>query len=108
MNPRHQVMSEEEFRSFWAYWNHGYACDDCHPYLCSIGKELRVYWKEAVNVLCDYEDGKLKWIKKDQSTKPSRLSAGITKSRIKDPKIALEVWLSAQSNSSISDDGLGS
>lgn len=108
MNPRHQVMSEEEFRSFWAYWNHGHNCDDCHPYLCNTGHQLRVEWKDALDVLCDYEDGKLKWPGKNQSTKPSRAKAGITKSRIKDPKITLGVWLSAQSNSSISDDGLGS
>ena len=108
MNPRHEIMSQEEFRSFWAYWNHGYECEACHPYLCITGKQLRSYWKEALDVLCDYEDGKLKWTGKIQSTKPSRARAGRTKTLIKEPSFSLAVWLSAQSNSSISDDALGS
>lgn len=108
LNPQHNVLSQEEFRSFWAYWNHGYECGDCRPYLCEIGKQLRVYWKEAVDVLNDYEDGTLKWIKKNQSTKSSLLRAGKIKSRIKEPKISLAVWLSAHSISSISDDAFGS
>ena len=108
LNPRHEILSQEEFRSFWAYWNHGYACEDCRPYLCEIGRQLRIYWKEAVDVLNGYEDGTLKWIKKNQSTKPSRLRAGITKSRINEPRVSLAVWLSAQSISSISEDAFGS
>jgi len=62
MNPRHRILGQEEFRSFWAYWNHGHACEWCHPLLCEVGMQLRDFWKEAVDVLNSYEDGSLKWL----------------------------------------------
>lgn len=62
MNSRHKILDQQEYRSFWAYWNHGYQCSRCRPQLCQTGQALRIDWQESLEVLESYEDGDLLWL----------------------------------------------